>query len=609
MGYVYWVTGLSGAGKTTVGSKLYEYLHKVNTNIVLLDGDVLRDIFKCYDYSYEGRKNLGYQYARLCKMLNDQGLDIIICTVVMFEEIRRWNRNNIQNYREIYLEVDIEELIRRDKKGLYSAAKEKREGNVPGINMNVELPLNADITIHNYGVVTPDKAVEMIVDYYALGGIGVNEKKDKLVYMCFAADILHGGHFLILKKAAMLGKLIVGVLTDEVVASYKRYPLLPYEERKILFENIECVYKVVKQDTLSYKKIIEELKPDYVVHGDDWNVGFERPLRDEVELLVSEYGGQIVEFPYSYDAKYEEIERRARAELSLPDYRRGRLKKILTMKGFVTAMEAHDGLTGLIVEKTSVTYEGKNEQFDSMWISSLCDSTAKGKPDIELVDMTSRFRTIEDIMEVTTKPIIFDGDTGGQTSHFGYTVRTLERMGVSMIIIEDKVGLKKNSLFGTEVEQKQDSIEHFCRKIQAGKKAQRTADFMICARIESLILEKGEKDALERANAYVNAGADAIMIHSRKKSPDEVLQFLDAFRRDNQTTPVVVVPTSYNSIKEDILKAHGANIVIYANHLIRASFPAMERVAKKILFNHRSLECDEECMPIKEIITLIPDEI
>jgi len=437
----------------------------------------------------------------------------------------------------------------------------------------------------------------------------MDENGNKIVYMCFAADVLHGGHFAILNKAASLGKLVVGVLTDDVVASYKRYPLLPFEERKVLFENLACVDKVVKHDTLSYKKIIEDLHPDIVVHGDDWREGFEKPLRDEVESLLAEYGGEIVEFPYSKDEKYKEIERRARAELSLPDFRRGRLKKVLKIKGLVTAMEAHDGLTGLIVEKTSVTHEGKNEQFDAMWISSLCDSTAKGKPDIELVDMTSRFRTIEDIMEVTTKPIIFDGDTGGQTAHFGYTVRSLERMGVSMVIIEDKVGLKKNSLFGTEVEQTQDTIEHFCQKIEAGKKAQRSDDFMICARIESLILEKGQEDALARAKAYVSAGADAIMIHSRKKSPDEVLEFLKGFRSFDKVTPVVVVPSSYNTITEEELKTHGANIVIYANHLIRASFPAMKKVAEKILTNHRSYECDEECMPIKEIITLIPDEI
>lgn len=431
----------------------------------------------------------------------------------------------------------------------------------------------------------------------------------KTVYMCFAADVLHGGHYSIIHKAAELGRLVVGVMTDEVVASYKRYPLLPLEERMVMFQNIACVAEVVIQDTLSYRGVIESLKPDIVVHGDDWREGFEKPVRDEVEFLLAEYGGRLVEFPYARDEKYAALEQRFRAELSLPELRRGRLKRLLDLKGIVTAIEAHDGLTGLIAEKTVLLENGKQNQFDAMWVSSLCDSTSKGKPDIELVDMTSRYRTIEDICEVTTKPIIFDGDTGGQTEHFGYTVRSLERLGVSMVIIEDKVGLKKNSLFGTEVEQTQDSIEHFCEKISTGKKAQRSRDFMICARIESLILDKGQKDALERANAYVQAGADAVMIHSRKKDPDEIFDFMREFRSADDHTPLVVVPTSFNSVTEEELYDKGANIVIYANQLIRASFPAMKKTAESILRYHRALECDNELLSIKEIISLIPEEI
>ena len=306
--------------------------------------------------------------------------------------------------------------------------------------------------------------------------------------------------------------------------------------------------------------------------------------------------------------KYKEIEANARRELSLPDIRRGRLKRSLEMKGFVNAIEAHSGITGLIAEQTVVYDNGEAHQFDAMWLSSLCDSTAKGKPDIELVDLSSRLRTVEDIMEVTTKPIIFDGDTGGQIEHFVYTVRTLERVGVSMVIVEDKTGLKKNSLFGVEVEQTQDSIENFCAKISAGKKAQKSNDFMICARIESLILEKGMEDAIKRANAYVEAGADAIMIHSRKKCPDEIFEFLKLFRESNLLTPVVLVPTSYNQITEEEFKKRGANIVIYANQLTRTGFPSMKEAAVSILTHRRALECDSKCMSIKDIITLIPEE-
>ena len=436
----------------------------------------------------------------------------------------------------------------------------------------------------------------------------VKKIENRTVYLSFSTDVIHGGHIAIIKKAKRLGKIIIGVLSDEAVAGYKRFPIVPETERMVMFENISGVNKVVLQKTLSYKDNLQKYKPDFVVHGDDWVDGFQKPVRDEVVEILNSYGGRLVEFPYSNDSVYKEMDSRTRAELSLPDRRRARLKKILNIKGLITVMEAHSGITGLIVEKTVIYQDGGTKQFDAMWLSSLCDSTAKGKPDIELVDMTSRFRTIDDIMEVTTKPIIFDGDTGGLIQHFVYTVRTLERMGVSMIIIEDKTGLKKNSLFGTEVVQIQDSIENFSEKIKAGKRAQKTTDFMICARIESLILEKGMDDALKRAFAYVEAGADAIMIHSRQKKPDEIFEFIDRFREKDTTTPIVLVPTSYNTVYEEEFKKRGANIIIYANQLTRTGFPAMQNAAKLILENHRAKECDEKCMSIKDIINLIPEE-
>ena len=431
---------------------------------------------------------------------------------------------------------------------------------------------------------------------------------ERTVYMCFSTEYIHSGHMAIINKARRLGRLIIGVLSDEAVANFKRFPLIPFEERKALLENIAGVERVVTQETLSYAKNLRALKPDYVVHGNDWCEGFQKPIREEVITVIAEYGGKLIEYPYSNNPKYRELDAAHRAEASMPDIRRGRLRKLINMKGLVTAMEAHSGITGLIVEKTTVLQEGKTYQFDAMWVSSLCDSTAKGKPDIELVDMTSRFRTIDDIMEVTTKPIIFDGDTGGLTEHFVYTVRSLERMGVSMILIEDKTGLKKNSLFGTEVKQTQDSIENFCAKIQAGKRAQKTKEFMICARIESLILEQGMEDALNRGFAYSDAGADAIMIHSRKKDPAEIFEFVMKFRNKNTTTPIVVVPTSFNTVTEQEFKDRGVNVVIYANQLTRTGFPAMQDAARTILENHRAKECDDKCMSIKEIITLIPEE-
>lgn len=430
----------------------------------------------------------------------------------------------------------------------------------------------------------------------------------KTVYTCFCTDIIHEGHLNIIDQAHKYGKVVVGALSDAALIRYNKFPTVSLKDRVKLYESLDGVDEVVVQDSVMYDDIINELHPDYVVHGDNWKEGPEATIRENVIELLKKYGGELIEVSYTYNSHVKKVDRQLKEKLSMPEYRRKRLKQLIEIRPIVKAMEVHNGLTGLIVEKTVVESNGKLDQFDAMWISSLCDSTAKGKPDIELVDMTSRFRTIDDVTEVTTKPIIFDGDTGGLTEHFVYTVRTLEKMGVSAIIIEDKTGLKKNSLFGAEVQQTQDTIENFSAKISAGKQAQLTDDFMIIARIESLILEQGMEDALKRAEAFVNAGADGIMIHSRRKEPDEILEFCDKFRIKDKKTPIVVVPSSFNTITEEELAAHGVNIVIYANQLTRSAFPAMQKTAEDILKYHRAKEVDDRLMSIKQIITLI-DEI
>ncbi len=430
----------------------------------------------------------------------------------------------------------------------------------------------------------------------------------KTVYTCFCTDVIHEGHLNILEEAHKRGKVIVGCLSDEALIRYNKFPTISQDERIKLYRSIDGVEEVVIQNDMMYDDVITLIQPDYVLHGDNWRQGPEMAIRDHVEKLLASYGGTLVDIPYTYNENVRKIDLQLREKLAMPEYRRKRLRQLLSISPIVKAMEAHSGLTGLIVEKTVVECGGKLDQFDAMWVSSLCDSTAKGKPDIELVDMTSRFRTIDDIMEVTTKPIIFDGDTGGLTEHFVYTVRSLERMGVSAVIIEDKKGLKKNSLFGTEVEQTQATIEEFSAKITAAKKAQLTDDFMIIARIESLILEKGMDDALARAHSFVKAGADGVMIHSRKKTPDEILEFCDKFRKEDKQTLIVVVPSSFNTITDEELSQHGVNIVIYANQLTRSAFPAMQKTAQDILRYHRAKEIDDRLMPIKDIITLI-DEI
>lgn len=446
-------------------------------------------------------------------------------------------------------------------------------------------------------------------DDLAIASLHFEDNSEKKVYVALSSDVIHGGHISLLKKASKLGKIIVGVLVDEVISSYKRFPILNYEHRKEIAKSIKYVNTVVKQNTLSYKENIYKIKPDYVVHGDDWKTNNLKTLREETINILNELGKELIEYPYSDNIEYKQLENKHNETLSSPDVRRARLKKLLSYKGLVRIIEAHSGLTALIAEKTQIEKDYKHYQFDGMWSSSLCDSTSKGKPDIELVDMSSRIQILHEIMDVSTKPIIMDADTGGLTEHLVYNVRTLERMGVSAIIIEDKIGLKKNSLFGNEVEQYQDTKENFSNKIKAAKSVLKTNDCMIIARVESLILDKGMEDALERAFAYTEAGADGIMIHSRKKDPSEIFEFCNIFRQKDKNTYLVVVPTSFNSVTEDEFASIGVNIVIYANQLTRSAFPAMQKAAQSILYHQRCKEADEQyCMSIKDILTLIPEE-
>jgi phosphoenolpyruvate mutase len=429
----------------------------------------------------------------------------------------------------------------------------------------------------------------------------------KKVYVGMSADLIHPGHLNILKTAAQYGEVIVGLLTDEAIASYKRVPFMEFEQRKAVIQEIKSVSEVVAQKTLDYVPNLELLKPDYVVHGDDWREGVQRETRQRVIDTLAKWGGELIEVPYTEGISSTKLNAALKEIGTTPDIRLKSLRRLIKVKPLVRFLDIHNGLTGLIIENLRIQTPSGAKEFDGMWGSSLTDSTAKGKPDIEAVDVSTRISTLNEVLEVTTKPIIYDGDTGGKPEHFRFTVKTLERLGVSAVIIEDKTGLKKNSLFGTDVDQTQDDIENFCYKIREGKKAQATDDFMIIARVESLILGKGIDDALIRANAYLQAGADGIMIHSREKDPSEIFEFCRRYNQLESRKILVAVPTSYNSVTEDELVQHGVNIVIYANHLLRAAYPAMMKTAQSILEHGRSFEVDKELLSIKEVIALIPE--
>lgn len=427
------------------------------------------------------------------------------------------------------------------------------------------------------------------------------------VYVGMSADVIHPGHLNILAEAARHGRVIVGLLTDEAIVSYKRLPYMEYEVRREIVEALKLVDEVVPQETLDYVPNLRRYQPDVVVHGDDWREGVQAQTRQRVIDTMAEWGGRVVELPYTEGVSSTQFILAARERGITPDIRRRQLRRLLSVKPMLRFIEAHSGLTGLIVEHTKVERDGRPTEFDGMWLSSLTDSTAKGMPDIEAVDVTNRIQTLNNIVEVTTKPIIYDGDTGGRPEHFAFTVRTLERFGVSAVIIEDKIGVKRNSLFGTDAFQEQDAPEDFAVKIARGKAAQVSDDFMVIARIESFNLDKPIDDAIHRAKIYIEAGADALMIHSRRKSPDEIFAFCDAYQGFDRRVPLVVVPSTFDTVLDTELAERGVSIVIYANQLLRSAYPAMVATAESILAHGRSHEADSQLLPISDILKLISD--
>ncbi len=433
---------------------------------------------------------------------------------------------------------------------------------------------------------------------------------EKIVYIGMSADLIHPGHLNVIQAGKKLGRVVIGLLTDKAIASYKRVPYLSFEQRKIIVENIAGVSEVIAQETLDYSGNLRLLKPQYVVHGDDWKTGVQQTTRQKVIDCLKEWGGELVEVPYTGGISSTAIQKAIKDAGITAENRLKRLKRILSVKSCMRVLEAHNGLSGLIVENSSYMDEkGMHHEFDAMWISSLTDSMAKGKPDIEAVDVTSRLQTLHDILEVTTKPVIFDGDTGGKIEHFVFTVRSLERLGISAIVIEDKVGLKMNSLLDEQSSQEQDSIEGFCEKIKAGKRSCVTKDFMIIARIESLVLGKSSGDAIERAKAYIAAGVDGIMIHSKSADASEILDFATTYSSFDRKVPLVAVPTTYNTLTWQELEQAGFNIVVYANHVLRSAYPAMQSTAQSILKHQRSKEAEQNLMPVNELLQLIPSQL
>ena len=430
-------------------------------------------------------------------------------------------------------------------------------------------------------------------------------KKKKLVYVGLSADILHEGHINILKLANKLGDVTVGLLTDKAIASYKKIPHLSYKQREIVLKNIKFVKKVIPQKTLDYRPNLQIVKPNFVVHGDDWKIGVQKQVRLNVIKTLKKWGGRLIEPKYTKNISSSLIKKNILKVGTSPDTRKSKLRRLIEAKDIVRILESHSALTGMIIENLKIIKNQNFFEFDGMWSSSLTDSALRGKPDNQSVDYSTRITSLNEIFEVTTKPLIFDADNGGRIEHIAYMIKSLERMGVSAAIIEDKIGLKKNSLFKDQKGAKQDSISGFSKKILKAKNATISNDFFIIARIESYILGKNLNDALRRAEAYSKAGADAILIHSKENNPNQIFEFAKKFIKSKYFKPMVAVPSSYSKTYEKDLIKNGFKIIIYANHLMRASYPAMVNAAKTILMNKRSFELERKIIPVKEIINLV----
>lgn len=430
--------------------------------------------------------------------------------------------------------------------------------------------------------------------------------KKKIVYISLSVDTLHHGHINLINQGRKYGTIVVGLLTDKAIASTKRLPLLNYSQRKKILMSINGIGKIIQQNEWDYSPNLFKLKPDYMIHGDDWKVGRDKNLREKTILTLKKIGSKLIEIPHTQNISSSSLRTRMYEEGLIPSNRQNLLKRLIESKDICRILETHSPLSAIIAEK--VFYRNKNKkkiEFDGFWSSSLTDSTLRGKPDIEVLDLNQRLSNINDIFDVTTKPLIIDIDTGGKVEHFEINIKTIDRMGISAVIMEDKKGLKKNSLFGNSVKQEQEDIKSFSNKISVGKKSL-SSNLMIIARIESLILNKPISDALKRAKSYIDSGADGIMIHSKDKNPKKIFEFANKFRKFNARIPLVVVPSSFNNVKEAQLIDHEFNIVIYANHMLRASYPAMKRTAENILKHGRSFEIDKSLLSIKDILELIP---
>ena len=423
----------------------------------------------------------------------------------------------------------------------------------------------------------------------------MTDKKEKTVYVGITGDIIHPGIINIIQKGAKYGRLIVGLLSNEAIATHKRIPYLTYEQRKAVIENIKGVSEVVPQEEWSYVPNLLKLKPDYIIHGDDWKTNYLKGIREEVFEVMKKIGGEVIEIPYTKGINSSQLFESTTNNGITAVQRLQSLRQLMNYKPIIRIMEANSGLSGLIIENLKVEKEDGIQRFDGIFIN-LLDSNPLGISEQESSTFTSKLNTVTDILECTTKPIIYGGYTSDNYENVTFTIEKLELMGISAIIIEDKFKNKQELC----------NEDEFCLKIKEGKKAQTNPDFMIIAGIKELILGKNIDDALKKALTSIKAGADGILISSNQKNGDDIKEFCLKLRKENKNIPIVLIPTAYDQFTEKEFAEWGANIIIYVDYLKKATYPAMKKCAETILKSERSLEVNEMCMPIKEILNLIP---
>jgi len=401
---------------------------------------------------------------------------------------------------------------------------------------------------------------------------------EKTVYVGMVGDMLHVGHINILKTAARLGRVTVGVLTDRAVVGYKRLPLLAFEDRVRVVESIADVAAVVPQKTLSYVENLRALRPDYVVHGDDWRYGDQvSRARAEVIATLGEWGGELVEVAYTKGISSTAIHRSGAADALFSGTRQGRLRRLLAAKPTLRIVEAHSGLSAKIAAE--VRGPDGATGFDAVWQSGLTDAIHRGKSDGGAVDRGRRLQAVEEILDAGPLPLIYDGRAAGRPETVFDLTRALDKAGVSALCLGDRSDPDRT---GPEM-----SPAETVAQIEAVRAACPTGAVMAISRIVVAAPGNGGSGALDRALdralALLEAGSDAVMFDSAADTAEPILDIAARLRRQRRDVPLFAAQSDRWGAPIHRFENAGIDAVVYETHLLRATVAPMRRAATALL--------------------------